>query len=87
MPVPSPAPRSPLPVCAQSRARNDPGVLRPRRLRAGGAPDRTAPSHRGVRTPKTLSALPAARRPRPARTRTAPRPAAAPDDRPLAPAH
>eukprot|EP00966_Prymnesium_polylepis_P281247 6498264-Prymnesium_polylepis.1 len=37
MPVPSPAPRPPLPVCAQSRPRDDPGVPRPRGLRAGGA--------------------------------------------------
>ena len=53
--LPSPAPRPPPPVCAQSRPRDDPGVPRPRGMRVRGAPDRTAPSRRGVRTPKTLS--------------------------------
>eukprot|EP00966_Prymnesium_polylepis_P257314 5944169-Prymnesium_polylepis.1 len=54
-------------------------------MRARGAPDLTAPSRRGVRTTKTLSP------PRGGhdqhRTCTAPCPAAAPVDLPLAPAH
>eukprot|EP00966_Prymnesium_polylepis_P164947 3813588-Prymnesium_polylepis.1 len=46
-PARRPVPRPPrglhsLPVCAQSRPRDGPGVPRPRGLRAGGAPDRTA---------------------------------------------
>eukprot|EP00966_Prymnesium_polylepis_P040872 948524-Prymnesium_polylepis.1 len=44
---------SPLLVCAQSRPRDDPGMPRPRGVRAGVVPDRTAPSRCGVRTPKT----------------------------------
>ena len=39
----------------ESRPRDDPGAPRPRGMRARGAPDRTAPPCRGVRTPKTLS--------------------------------
>eukprot|EP00966_Prymnesium_polylepis_P173496 4013810-Prymnesium_polylepis.1 len=45
-PVPSPAPRPPLPVCAQSRPRDDPGVPRLRGLRAGGR--QTAPPRRAA---------------------------------------
>eukprot|EP00966_Prymnesium_polylepis_P263258 6080769-Prymnesium_polylepis.1 len=42
--VHSPAPRPLLPVCAQSRPRDDPGVPRPRGLHAGGR--QTAPPAR-----------------------------------------
>eukprot|EP00966_Prymnesium_polylepis_P230131 5325002-Prymnesium_polylepis.1 len=55
-------------------------------MRARGAPDRTAPSRRS-RGAYPQDPLSAARRPRAARTRTTPRPAAAPDVLPLAPAH
>ena len=99
-PPPSPdAWHAPPPACCpclhEPRGLSSPCVLSPDPVTTPGCPVLGECVRGGARPHCPVASrgaypqdpLPAARRPRPARTRTAPRPAAAPDDRPLARAH